>query len=140
MTHLHPRLIVADPDAAIEFYQTALGATLIERFTDGEDRVVHAALQLGDGQFSLTQSVPEWGMLDPHGRGGTASLVHLDVDDPDAVAAAVVKAGGFIVIPIADRPWGKREGRVADPFGHWWILSRRIEDLSAHEIARRLRR
>ena len=41
-------------------------------------------------------------------------------------------------VPIADRPWGKREGRVQDPFGHLWVFSKQIEDVTAEEIARRL--
>jgi PhnB protein len=138
MTTLHPRLIVADPNAAIVSYEQALSATLFERFVDGEGRVVHAAMAVGDGTFSLAQTVPEWGLFDPVTLGGTASLVHLDVNDPDAVAAALVRAGGSIVVPIADRPWGKREGRVQDPFGHLWVFSKQIEDVTAEEIARRL--
>lgn len=31
-----------------------------------------------------------------------------------------------IVIPIKDRPYGKREGRLCDPFGHLWILSQQV--------------
>jgi PhnB protein len=138
MTTLHPRLIVADPNAAIAFYEAALGANLIEHFVDKEGRVVHAALSLGDGHFSLAQSVPEWGMFDPQQRSGTSSLIHVEVENPDAAAAAFVRYGGMIVVAIADRPWGKREGRVADPSGHWWVLSTRIEDVSAEEIAERL--
>ena len=60
MTTLHPRLIVADPNAAIVSYEEALSATLFERFVDGEGRVVHAAMAVGDGTFSLAQTVPEW--------------------------------------------------------------------------------
>lgn len=138
MINLYPRLIVDDPDATIGIYERALGATLIERFVDGEGRVVHAAMQLGEGVFSLAQSVPAWGLNDPLTLGGSAVLIHLDVHDPDATAAALLHEGGKLVVPIADRPWGKREGRVADPAGHLWVLSRRTEDVAPEEIARRL--
>ncbi len=50
----------------------------------------------------------------------------------------MVAGGAQLVVAIADRPWGKREGRVADPSGHLWILSKTIEALSAAEIRRRL--
>ena len=50
----------------------------------------------------------------------------------------MIDAGAQSVIEIADRPWGKREGRVADPFGHLWILSKPIEQLSDDEIRRRM--
>ena len=32
-----------------------------------------------------------------------------------------------VVVPIKDRPYGKREGRIRDPFGHLWILSMEVE-------------
>jgi uncharacterized glyoxalase superfamily protein PhnB len=99
---------------------------------------VHAALRLGDDIVSFAQSVPEWGLLDPRALGGSASLIHIEVADPDAAARALVREGGEIIVPIADRPWGKREGRVVDPMGHLWVFSTRIEDVSAEEIARRL--
>ena len=138
MQTLYPRLIVADVDAAIETYRRALGAVLIERFVDGSGRIVHAAMHIGDGLFSLAQSVTDWGLIDPHTLGGSASLIHLEVLDPDASAAAMVGEGGTLIVPIADRPWGKREGRVVDPSGHLWVFSRRIEDVAADEISRRL--
>ena len=59
-------------------------------------------------------------------------------DDPDRTAAAMTDAGAEVVISIDDRPWGKREGRVADPHGHLWILSKPIEEVSDAEIRRRL--
>jgi PhnB protein len=137
-TALYPRLIVAEPDVALDFYRRTLDAELIERFTDKANRVVHAAFSVADAIVSIAQSVPEWGLVDPLTLGGSSCLLHLSVDDPDKSAAAMVAAGARIVIEIQDRPWGKREGRVADPSGHLWILSKTIEDVSADEIRRRL--
>jgi hypothetical protein len=31
------------------------------------------------------------------------------------------------VVPVADRPYGKREGRIEDPFGHLWIVSQILD-------------
>jgi hypothetical protein len=35
--------------------------------------------------------------------------------------------GAGILIPLADMPWGERYGKLVDPFGHAWSISRRIE-------------
>jgi uncharacterized glyoxalase superfamily protein PhnB len=121
---LHARLIVRDVDGAIDHYTAALGATLTDRFTDDDDRVVHAALAIGGSAFSLSEETPEWGWVGPLALGGSPVLLQLTVADPDAVADALVAGGGEIVIPIEDRPYGKREGRVRDRAGHLWILSR----------------
>jgi uncharacterized glyoxalase superfamily protein PhnB len=137
-TNLYPRLIVAEPDQALEFYRCTLGAEIIERFTDQKNRVVHAAFSVADAVVSVAQSIPEWGLYDPLKLGGSPCLLHLTVDDPDRRAERMVAAGARLVIAIADRPWGKREGRIADPSGHLWILSKSIEDVSEEEIRRRL--
>jgi PhnB protein len=137
-TKLYPRLIVAEPDKALDFYQRTLDAEIIERFTDQKHRVVHAAFLVADAIVSLAQSVPEWGLNDPTHFGGSPCLLHLSVDDPDRSAERMIAAGANLIVQIADRPWGKREGRVADPSGHLWILSKTIEDVSEEEIRRRL--
>jgi PhnB protein len=137
-TNLYPRLIVAEPDKALDFYQRTMDAEIIERFTDQKQRVVHAAFSVAGAVVSLAQSIPEWGLSDPHMLGGSPCLLHLTVDDPDRRANMMVAGGAKLVIAIADRPWGKREGRVADPSGHLWILSKSIEDVSEEEIRRRL--
>jgi len=49
----------------------------------------------------------------------------------------MVERGASIVIEITDRPYGKREGRVRDPFGHLWVLTTTIEQLSSTEIEKR---
>lgn len=72
--------------------------------------------------------------------GGSGSLLTLVVDDPDAVAEAMVDGGARVLIPVEDRYYGRREGRLRDPFGHLWILSRQVEDLSPDEIRRRAAR
>ncbi len=83
-----PRLIVDDPDEAIEFYQQGLGARLVERYVLDEV-VVHAALAVGDASFTLAAEVRDWGLLSPRSVGGASSLVTLDV--PDAPAVPMVR-------------------------------------------------
>ncbi len=128
-TDLHPRLVVEDADRAVAYYETALGARLLERFTDGDGRVVHARLGIGGGEISLAEQVPAWGLLGPGALGGSAVLLHLTVANCDAVGDRMTEHGGEVVIPIADRPYGKREGRIRDPFGHLWIVSTHLFDL-----------
>ena len=46
----------------------------------------------------------------------------LIVDDPGATAAQAVEAGATEIFPVADQPYGLRQGRVADPSGHHWLI------------------
>lgn len=121
-----PRLIVRDVDAAIEFYQNALGAELMERFAEPDGRVGFAKLTFGDFPLALSEEVPEWGWISPMSLGGSPVLIQLELDDCDTVAGKMVAEKAEVVIPIKDRPYGKREGRIRDPFGHLWILSQQV--------------
>ena len=46
------------------------------------------------------------------------------VDDPDALAERAIAAGATVVFPIADQPYGMRQGRIADPSGHHWLIGK----------------
>ena len=136
-TELHPRLIVDGVDKAISFYQAAFGAELVERFVMS-GIVVHAAIRIGRSVVSMAEQVPDWKLLAPPTVGGSSVLLYVTLPDPDATCSRFVELGGEVVIAIKDRPYGKREGRVRDPFGHLWVLSRPIETLNNPEIQRRL--
>ena len=63
--------------------------------------------------------------------GDESSSKHIGRDDSacaqnltssDAVAERAIAAGAKEVFPIADQPYGLRQGRVEDPFGHHWLI------------------
>jgi PhnB protein len=122
-SELHPKLLVSDAEAAIDFYTKALGATLDLRVADEQGVVNHAEITLGSATLALAQSVKEWGWNDPDSVGGSPVLITANVPDPDSTAARMVRLGAELVIPVENRPYGKRQGRVKDPFGHLWVIS-----------------
>lgn len=142
MKNVTPRLIVRDADRALAWYQEHLGAELLERYADSnlDDLVVHAALRIGGSIVSFAEESLDWGNPSPQHLDGSPVLLHLDVDDADAVGARFTSGGAEVVIPIADRFYGKREGRMRDPFGHLWIVSQVLEELDAADIQGRMER
>jgi PhnB protein len=46
----------------------------------------------------------------------------LIVADPDEAAAHALAAGATEVFPVDDQSYGLRQGRVAYPFGHHWLI------------------
>lgn len=120
---LTPRLIVPDPDKASAYYRSALGAEVVFRAEDETGRAVAVVHQLNGASFTLSPAVAEWGWLDPASLGGSPVLLEAESDDQDEVGQRMVDGGGEVVIPIENRPYGKREGRIRDPFGHLWILT-----------------
>jgi PhnB protein len=116
-------LSVQDATAAIEFYEAAFGATVVERSEFGETTVAELAI-VGARFFVVTQD-PARGNVSPRTIDGKTSVrIDLVVDDPDAVAARAVAAGAREMFPVADQPYGFRQGRVVDPEGHHWLIGR----------------
>lgn len=120
---LTPRLIVPDPDAAATYYHKAMDAEEVFRAQDESGRVVVVVLQIGGSPLSLSPAVPEWGWLSPADVGGSPVLLEAEFADQDLVAERMVAGGGVVVVPVENRPYGKREGRLRDPFGHLWIVT-----------------
>jgi len=137
---LHPHLIVKDAAKAIEYYIRVFDAKEVARYADPNlgGMIVYAELTVGGAKFTLAEEHREWHNLSPHALNGSAVMLMLSVDDADAVAARMQEAGAQVVFPINDQFYGKREGRLMDPFGHLWILSQPIEALSHAEIQKRV--
>jgi len=133
-----PYLVVADGSKAIDFYKEAFAATELMRLADPDGRIAHAELTIGDSLVMLSGTAPEYGRLSPQSLGGTPVTIHLFVEDVDAVANQAVAAGAKVLRPVQDQFYGERSGRLEDPFGHVWIVSTHIEDVTPEEIRRRL--
>jgi uncharacterized glyoxalase superfamily protein PhnB len=121
-----PRLIVRGVEAAIEFCQHSFGAELIQRFAEPDGLVSYARLTVGEFSIALREGMPDWGWISPLSLGDSSVLIQLELEDCDMVAEKMLGAKAEVVIPIKERPYGKREGRIRDPFGHFWILSQRV--------------
>jgi PhnB protein len=124
MTELYPFLAVRDVQRAVDFYRDAFGAT-----EDGERAIAPDGSQvailsvLGHRIGVATESI-ELGTPSPETAGATTVRISLEVDDPDAAQARAVAAGAAERFSVADQPYGYRQGRVIDPFGHHWLIGR----------------
>ncbi len=129
---VRPKLVVDGADRAIEFYSQVLGATLVSRYAMG-DSVVFAQLELPSGDV-LQLKDPDDVDRSP-GDGGVGVVMDIQCDDPDAVVAVAVERGAEVVFPVDDQPYGARQGRIRDPFGHQWIagteLTKTDEEIQA---------
>jgi PhnB protein len=122
-TRITPVLTVSDGAAAVDFYIRAFGATEVSRNTNAPGQIV-AELTIDEARFLVVDETPSAFNVSPETLGGTSVRINLQVADPDAVAERAVAAGATVVFPIADQPYGLRQGRVADPFGHHWLIGR----------------
>lgn len=131
MTHIAPMLAVDDGQAAIAFYESAFGATLLWKLGEGDDIV--AGLEIDGAGFFLAKEAPELGTRSPGAAGFTSVRIELFVDDPVAVHARAIAAGAVERDPVREHeyttvgpsPIGRMlQGSVFDPFGHRWLIGK----------------
>ena len=131
-------LVVRDAIAAMDFYEKVFGAKELYRLTLPNGSVAHAEFKIGDTIIMIADENPEWGNKSPQTLGGSPVVLNVMVDDPDATVAKAGAAGGKVLVPVADQFYGYRSGRIQDPDGHLWIVSKLIEEVSPDEMQKRM--
>jgi PhnB protein len=112
-TTIAPWLTVSDAQKAVEFYTAAL---------EGDDGKVAVAQLAVDGAVFWVQE-DESGSA----RRSTSVRMILSVKDPNSAYDRAVAAGAVEVAAVSE-DYGWRTGRVTDPFGFDWELSRQLTE------------
>jgi uncharacterized glyoxalase superfamily protein PhnB len=122
----------AGRDAAglIAFLKRAFDAQEIDRLATPDGTVMHATVKIGDSMAMIGH------VTDPNYKLMPAML-HLYVQDCDAVYKKAIQAGGKSVMEPTDQFYGDRSGAVDDPAGNQWWIATRKEDLSNEELMKR---
>ena len=131
---LTPHLTCAGATDAIEFYKKAFNAVEEARLPGPQGKLMHAAVRIGDSLLMLMDEFPEMGGFGPKSLKGSPVIIHLQVEDVDAVVKQAVEAGAKLTMPPAEMFWGDRYAQLEDPFGHRWSVATHIQDLSPDEI------
>jgi PhnB protein len=118
-----PYLCVKDSAAAIEFYRRAFQATELTSIPMPDGRIGHAEIKIGNATIMMADEYPEIKFLSPQSLGGSAVMIHVYVDDVDALARQAVSAGATLARPVADQDYGDRNCKIEDPFGHVWLFA-----------------
>lgn len=123
---LSPMLTVKDAGAAAQFYASAFGAVEHERFVAPTGQYV-IAMTIEEHRFFVVDENPSAFNLSPASLGGTTVRLNLIVSEPDDLMRQALSAGATEVFPMGDQPYGLRQGRVADPEGHHWLIGKPLE-------------
>ena len=134
---LTPMLAVRDADRAIEWYKKIFGATESNRLTERNGTVAHAELRVGDSTFMLAEEHPDYN-TSPETLGGSSVILNLYVEDVDTLEKVAIESGAKSIFPVEDQFYGARAGRIQDPFGHMWIISKHIRDVTHEEMQRQM--
>ena len=135
MNTVTPHLVCAGAAKAIEFYQKAFGAEVLNRLDTPDGQVMNAGIRIGNSMVMLVDEMPDWNCLGPKSRGGTSVTIHLQVPDADASFAKAVEAGATPRMPVSEMFWGDRYGMIEDEWGHIWSFGTRVKNLTHDEIA-----
>lgn len=119
VTSVQPVIITPDLARLQGFYESLLGAVELRRVpADGPTFFVH--LKVGDGELGLVANAEiELGAVQ-------RMLLSVDVARVDDLLARVEAAGGRVLGPPNDMPWGQRVAHVLDPDGNKVNLTQSI--------------
>jgi uncharacterized glyoxalase superfamily protein PhnB len=131
-----PNLVVRNAAGAIEFYRSVFGADEIARFERSDGRIWHAELRIGDSVLFLGDELPHSSIHAPSPDAFPSTAIRIYVDDVDSVFRRALEAGARSLRNVSDTFWGDRLGIVADPFGHTWVISTHVKDVSAEQVRR----
>ena len=116
-----PWLAVSDARTAVDYYKAAFGAVELYRLPADDGSLAVAQLSVGGAVFWVQGD----SNTSPERRGAGSVRMILSVEDPDAVFEQAVGAGAAVVAPVHEE-YGWRTGRITDPFGHDWEMSKQL--------------
>jgi len=116
-----PYLVVPGVAKLIEFVKQVFDAkeVYVSRRPDGS--VMHAEVKIGDSIVMMGEGADSKNF---------PGMLHLYMEDVDAVYQRAVQAGAKSLREPADQPYGDRSGGVEDAFGNQWWISTHIQDVA----------
>lgn len=130
---LTPYLAVNDANGAIAWYKDVFGAKQAGDIMPGPGgKVMHAQLKIGDSLLYLSDIFPDSDMVDPT-RAGPSVNLHYYRPNAGHVWERAVEKGAKVTMPFAEMFWGDTYGKIIDPYGHSWAISRKSK-LSKKEL------
>lgn len=115
---LSPYLVVGDAEGLLAFVSKVFGPA-VQRRTTGEAGGLHAEIELGDSLLMV-------------GEGGAMSfpaMLHVYVEDSDAVYERALAAGATSAAEPHDTSFGDHRSAFEDAWGNqWWVATRVAAD------------
>jgi PhnB protein len=125
-TFFAPMLYLKQVALAIEFYKNAFNAIVLRQWNNDDGSVHVAEMSVDGAMFHMHEEVKRVNELSPETLKGTSVVIGLFVNDPHAVMGKALAAGGTEIEPVQDYDYNYRQGRLADPFGHHWLIEKKI--------------
>jgi uncharacterized glyoxalase superfamily protein PhnB len=127
-----PYLYYEDVAAAMGWLARAFGLREREGETMRKDgKVVHAALELGDGTILMGCPGPDYRC--PRRSGHVSQNLYVYVDDLPRHFERAKAEGATLLSEIEETFYGDRRYGAADPEGHHWYFAEKLRDVPPGE-------
>jgi PhnB protein len=120
-----PQLMIDNGVKDISFYAKAFGATENFCFYNDDGSIHVAELSINGVIFHLHEVTKPY-FFYPHKHNATTCIIGLFVPDVHAVMHSAMEAGAKEISPVKDYEYGYRQGEIEDPFGHHWLIQKKI--------------
>jgi PhnB protein len=126
---LTPFVSIDDVGTFIEFVKEAFAGSVAYMMKSDDGVVRHCRLDIGGSQLMVSAGTDLFKPM--------PCMLHLYVDDVDAVYRRATKAGASSLRDPTDQFYGDRSAGVEDRWNNQWWLATHTEDVSPAEMRRR---
>ena len=120
-----PQLIIDDCATAIEFYKKAFDIEELGRWSNPDGSVHVAELSFDGAIFHIHEPTARY-PSDASKAESVVVIIGVFVEDVYGVVSRAVTAGAKLIDPVTDHDYRYRQGTVEDPFGHQWLIEKKI--------------
>jgi len=119
-TTITPYFFVDDAEKFVEFLKAAFGGVEVGRSVRDDGKIANAQVRIGTSTVMTSEASTKYPAM--------PASYYLYVEDADAAMAQAVRSGATLEMPVANMPYGDRQGGIVDPCGNLWWISQRLED------------
>ncbi|MGB8326524.1 MAG: VOC family protein [Steroidobacteraceae bacterium] len=113
-----PYFFVDDASRFVRFLVDGLNGTEVLRTPRPDGRIANAQIRLGTSTLMVSEASAQYPAM--------RASYYLYVEDANQAMRQALAGGGTLEMPVADMPYGDRQGGVRDPHGNIWWISQRI--------------
>ncbi len=125
-TFFAPHLAIKLLKPAMEFYHAAFDAKVLRQWNNDDGSVHVAEMAIEGALFHLHEESEHNQQLSPETLKATTNVISLFPQEPDKMWQRAIDAGGRALSPMQDYDYGYRQGTLVDPFGHQWLIQKKI--------------
>lgn len=116
-----PYFFVDRAEAFVRFLIDGLGGAETCRTMRPNGVIQNVQVQIGNSTVMVSQATARYPAM--------SAAFYLYVADADAAMQRALDHGAILEMPVADMPYGDRQGGVKDAHGNiWWISQRIVEE------------